>query len=148
MMPASPRRLVCIPRFVWFLIVTLALPFSATVALAGLTPSYLFWLAVVWWFICGIAISFGNAPSMAIIQTIVPNELQGRALSLFSTLMGLAAPLGLLLIAPLGQVLDVRGLLIGGGAVATLVCLAGFLSPALMRIDEQPVEPPAVSPAT
>jgi DHA3 family macrolide efflux protein-like MFS transporter len=114
------------------------------VALAGLTPGNLFWLAVVWWFICGLAISFGNAPAMAIIQTIVPNDMQGRALSLFSTLMGLAAPLGLVLVAPLGQVLDVRGLLIGGGALATLVCLAGFLSPALMKIDEQPIEPPAV----
>jgi len=42
MMPASPRRLVCIPRFVWFLIVTLALPFSATVALAEPLPRFFF----------------------------------------------------------------------------------------------------------
>jgi DHA3 family macrolide efflux protein-like MFS transporter len=116
----------------------------ATVALAGLTPSHLFWLATVWWFTCGLAISFGNAPAMAIIQTIVPNELQGRALSLFSTLTGLAAPLGLLLVAPLGQIVDVRGMLIGGGILATLVCLTGFLSPALMKIDEQPLESPAI----
>jgi DHA3 family macrolide efflux protein-like MFS transporter len=58
--------------------------------------------------------------------------------------MGLASPLGLLLAIPLGQVLDVRGLLIGGGILATLVCLAGFLSPALMKIDEQHIEPSAV----
>ena len=27
----------------------------------------------------------------------------------------------------------------GGGLVATLVCLAGFLSPSLMKVDEQPL---------
>ena len=61
------------------------------------------------------------------------------ALSLFSTFIGLAGPVGLMLAAPLGEMLGVRGLMIGGGLVAALVCLAGFLSPSLMKVDEQPL---------
>ena len=108
-----------------------------TIAFAGMTPGHLFWLAVFWWFISGATFSLGNAPVMAILQTIVPHHMQGRALSLFSTLMGIAGPAGLVLAGPLGEILGVRGMLISCGVVATLVCLAGFLSPSLMQIEEQ-----------
>ncbi|MEA4909274.1 MAG: MFS transporter [Anaerolineaceae bacterium] len=109
----------------------------AAIALTGLVPGDMFWLAVVWWFVSGLTYTMGSAPTMAILQTIVPNQLQGRALSLFSTLMGIAGPIGLALAAPLGELTGTRGLLIGGGVLATLVCLAGFLSPSLMRIEER-----------
>ena len=124
-------------RRITVVLVTFALSCAAT-ALMGLAPGTMFWLAVVWWFVSGIMFTIANAPIMAIIQTIVPNQLQGRALSLFSTLIGIAGPIGLAFAAPLGAAFGARGLLIGGGALATLVCLLGFLSPTLMRIEEQP----------
>jgi DHA3 family macrolide efflux protein-like MFS transporter len=108
-----------------------------TITFTGLTPGNLFWLAIVWWFISGLTFSFANAPVIVIIQTIVPPQMQGRAFSLFSTFIGLSGPLGLMLAAPLGEFLDVRAMLIGGGFLATLVCLLAFLSPHLMKIDEQ-----------
>ncbi len=108
-----------------------------TIACMGLTPSTLFWVAIFWWFVSGLLYTVGNAPVLAILQTIVPNEMQGRALSLFSTLMGVAGPLGLVFAAPLGEWIGVRGLLVGGGVLGALVCLSGFLSPHLMRIEDQ-----------
>lgn len=112
----------------------------AAIALTGLVSGDMFWLAVVWWFVSGITFTMGSAPMMAILQSVVPNQIQGRALSLFSTLMGIAGPIGLAFTAPLGEIIGTRGLLVGGGALATLVCLAGFLSPSLMRIEEQPLK--------
>ena len=52
-------------------------------ALTALAPGSLFGVAVAWWVISGITFVFGNAPLTALLQTIVPNHLQGRVLSLF-----------------------------------------------------------------
>ena len=107
--------------------------------LVGLTPSSMLWLAAVWWALSGVTFSTGNAPLLALIQTGVPNLLQGRVISLLQTLMGLAAPLGLALAAPLGDLIGVRGVFIVGGAVSALICLLGFASPSLLRIEETPI---------
>jgi hypothetical protein len=63
--------------------------------------------------------------------------------------MGLAGPIGLVLAAPLGEAVGVRGVFIAGGILAALICLAGFLSPRLMRIEDEPFASarPAVSTA-
>ncbi|WP_102126144.1 MFS transporter [Deinococcus planocerae] len=105
------------------------------VALTALAPGDAFWLAVVWWVVSGVTFSFGNAPMTAVLQTVIPNQLQGRALSLLSTVMGLAGPVGLALAAPLGEWLGVRGLFVAAGVLSALASLAGFLSPALLRLE-------------
>lgn len=107
-----------------------------TVALTALAPGNALWLAVVWWTISGLTFSTGNAPMMAILQTVVPNQMQGRALSLMTTVMGVAGPVGLAIAGPLGEAFGVRGLFIGGGALAAVVCALGLLSGSLRRIEE------------
>ncbi|MBZ9751045.1 MFS transporter [Deinococcus sp. HMF7604] len=119
-------------------IVTVLLALAAsclTVALTALAPANGFWLAVVWWVVSGGAFAFGNAPLTALLQTTVPNHLQGRVLSLLGTVMGLAGPVGLALAAPLGEWIGVRGVFMVGGVLSTLVCVLGFLSPALLRLQ-------------
>ncbi len=111
----------------------------AAIALTALMPSDLFWAAVVWWGISGFTFSTGNAPMMAILQTQVPNHLQGRVLALMSTLMGLGGPIGLAGAALFGEMLGPRGLFVAGGLAATVVCLLAFAIPSLMRIDETPI---------
>lgn len=121
-------------------IVTILVSFAiscATVALTALAPSDMLWLAVIWWTLSGISFSTGNAPLLAILQTQVPNALQGRVLALLNTVMGIAAPLGLGLAAVLGTLVDVRGIFIIGGVASTLLCLIGFALPSLMRIEEE-----------
>ncbi|WP_064014178.1 MFS transporter [Deinococcus puniceus] len=110
-----------------------------TVAFTALAPADAFWLAIVWWVISGATFVYGNAPMTAALQTIIPNQLQGRALSLLSTVMGLAAPVGLALVGPLGSAIGVRWVFVVAGVLATLASLAGFLSPALMRLESTPL---------
>ncbi|WP_205704071.1 MFS transporter [Candidatus Chloroploca sp. Khr17] len=102
-------------------------------------PSSLFWLAALWWIVSGVTFSTGNAPLIALIQSQVPNQLQGRVLSLLSTVMGLAAPLGLGLAALLGAFIGVRGSFIVGGLASATICLLGLALPDLLRIEEQPL---------
>ncbi|MFD2609166.1 MFS transporter (plasmid) [Deinococcus sp. VB343] len=107
-----------------------------TIALTALAPSQMFWLAVVWWAVSGLTFIMGNAPMTALLQTTVPNQLQGRALSLLSTVMGLAGPVGLAIAGPLGELIGVRWLFVGMGVLGTVVSLAGFLSPTLLRLQD------------
>ena len=101
------------------------------VALTALAPGRLFGVAAAWWVISGVCFIFGNAPLTALLQTIVPNHLQGRVLSILNALMNLAAPIGLLVITPLGEILGVRSVFVLAGGLGAVVSMAGFLSQAL-----------------
>ncbi len=119
-------------------IITLLVSFAiscGTVALTALAPSNALWLAVIWWTLSGITFSTGNAPMTAILQTTVPNQIQGRVLSLMNTVMGLAGPIGLAIAGPLGDAIGVRGVFIVGGTLSALVCVLGFFSSHLMNIE-------------
>jgi MFS transporter, DHA3 family, macrolide efflux protein len=107
-----------------------------TVALTALAPGNLLWLAVVWWVLSGVTFSTGNAPMMAIMQTVVPNQMQGRTQSLMNTVMGFAGPLGLAITGPLGESFGVRSVFIWGGALSALICLLGLFSRDLMGIEQ------------
>ncbi|MCE7989094.1 MAG: MFS transporter [Caldilinea sp. CFX5] len=122
-------------------IVTVLVSFAVscfTVALVAVAPSDWFWLGIFWWFVSGLTYSTGNAPLMAIIQHVVPNEMQGRVFSLMNTVIGLAGPVGLAVVGPLGEALGVVGVFVLGGVLSALICLAGLLSPALMNIEKAP----------
>jgi DHA3 family macrolide efflux protein-like MFS transporter len=120
-------------------IVTLLISYAiscAAVAVTALTPSSMLWLAAIWWGLSGVTFSTGQAPMMAIIQSQVPNQLQGRVIALLSTVMGLAAPVGLGLSALLGEWIGVRGVFIASGFASAAICLLGFASPSLLKIEE------------
>jgi DHA3 family macrolide efflux protein-like MFS transporter len=108
-----------------------------TIMMAGFAPSDMFWLAASWWFISGIPYTIGNGPIIAILQHIIPLEMQGRALSLLTSLLNLAGPLGLVAAAPLGDYFGARSVLISGGGLAAIICLFGLCLPSLIRIEEQ-----------
>ncbi|MNR87446.1 enterobactin exporter EntS [compost metagenome] len=105
-----------------------------TVAFTALAPQNLFWMAVVWWVMSGLTFILGNAPFTALLQTTIPNHIQGRALSLLNTMMGLAAPIGLAIAMPLGELIGIRWLFVAQGVLGTVISLAGFLSPPLLRM--------------
>lgn len=126
----GPRRLVT-----WVL---LGFAISClTLGLFAAVPGDLFWVAAIFWGLSGLTFILGNAPFTTLIQTTVPNEIQGRVLSLLGTVMALAAPVGLVLVTPLGEWIGVRWLFVVLGVAGAIVSFAGFLSPVLMKLDAE-----------
>jgi MFS transporter, DHA3 family, macrolide efflux protein len=117
-----------------------------TVALTALAPGNLLWFAVIWWVVSGVTFSTGNAPMMAILQTVVPNHMQGRTQSLMNTVMGFAGPVGLAIAGPLGESFGVRSLFLWGGGLSALICLLALFSRDLMGIEH--AKEPATQQAT
>ncbi|MDV7392074.1 MFS transporter, partial [Arthrospira platensis SPKY1] len=56
-----------------------------SLSLTALVPEGMFAFAVVWWFFSGMTFVFANAPLTALLQTMIPLHVQGRALSLLNT---------------------------------------------------------------
>lgn len=103
--------------------------------LVGLMPVNLFAIAVVSWMIGGMAFILGDSPVIALLQSNIPNNQQGRVLSLLGMLMGLSAPVGLTLTTPLGELIGIRWLFVIMGCVGSVVCLLGFLSVNIRRLE-------------
>ncbi|GIG87884.1 non-ribosomal peptide synthetase/MFS transporter [Plantactinospora endophytica] len=91
---------------------------SLAMALAGLVPTA--WCATVGMFGLALGVAVAEAHFIAMIQTKVGFELQGRVLALFLSVMMLATPLGYLVVAPLADTW-IRPLLEPGGALASSV---------------------------
>lgn len=109
---------------------------GAGLALIGLAPANLFWLAVVGGFVGGSMIAMVNGPVRAILQTAVAPEKQGRVMSLISSLATAMTPLGLMLAGPLADQFGVRPWFIVAGAATLLVGLSGFFIPALLTVED------------
>jgi MFS transporter, DHA3 family, macrolide efflux protein len=106
----------------------------AAIALTALAP--VFWLAVVSWVFYGMGFSVGNAKLFAVLQTTVPNQLQGRILSLLTTIMGVVGPLGLLIAGPLGETIGVKGVFVWGGVLSAAVCVIWLFIPAIHKLEQ------------
>ncbi|KAA0129317.1 MFS transporter [Chryseobacterium sp. SN22] len=110
------------------------------ISLTALMPAHLFWAAAFWWMISSFTFIFANAPLTALLQTIIPNQIQGRVLSLLNMIMALAAPVGLMVANPLGEWLGLRGLFIGVGVLSGIAAFAGFASPYLRNLEDRKVK--------
>lgn len=108
-----------------------------SITLTAAPSSDLVWIALSAWFVSGFAFTFGNAPLTALLQLKIPNHLQGRVFSLLNVLMGLSAPIGLAIVAPLGESVGIRYIMIILSLLAAAACLAGFASRSLKSLDQK-----------
>ena len=115
------------------------------VLLIGLAPPAFFWLLLAANFLIGFSQAFANGPLMAVFQSTVDPDLQGRVLSLVGAGTTAMMPLSLLIAGPLADQLSVRFWFIFSGTICILISLTGTLIPAIMHIEEN--RRPAADPA-
>jgi DHA3 family macrolide efflux protein-like MFS transporter len=73
---------------------------------------------------------------MAVMQTTVAPEMQGRVFTLVGSASGAMAPLGLLLAGPAADRFGVQAGYLAGGAICVLMAIAAALTPAVVMLEE------------
>jgi MFS transporter, DHA3 family, macrolide efflux protein len=123
--------------------------FGLSVFLIGITPATLFSLAVGGMFGVGMMMTLANGPIIAVMQAIVEPDKQGRVFSLIGSLSGAMSPLGLMIAGPVADAIGVRAWFVMAGVAMVLAGVVGFLTPALLNIENgRPTEAAAEIAAT
>ncbi len=102
----------------------------------GFTPGGLFWLALASVLVLGLTIPLIDGPIMAILQTAVAPEIQGRVFTLMSSLVSITSPFSLAVAGPVSDWLGLRVWYVAAGVLCGLTGLAMFFMPSLVNIEE------------
>ena len=110
---------------------------GVAVVIVGLTPADSFLWALLSMSCVGLVVPMVNGPVHAILQATIAPDYQGRVFSLVGSLAGAAAPLGLVVAAPVAEIVGVGAWYLAGGAVCAAMGVAGFFAPSLLRIEDR-----------
>jgi DHA3 family macrolide efflux protein-like MFS transporter len=110
------------------------------VVIIGLAPSSAFWMALLGFLIMGIANPITNGPAMALLQSIVRPDMQGRVLSLVGSVVIAMSPLSLLVAGPLSDAFGIRVWYWVAGILCTLIAISGFFIPIIMNVENNHTE--------
>lgn len=105
--------------------------------IVAVTPSNLFWLAILGTILSGFMAPITNGPLFAVVQSVVDPDMQGRVMSLMSSAATFMAPLGL---AIAGHLTDDHGLQLWyyiAGIACIAMGLGGFFIEPVMTLESQ-----------
>ena len=112
------------------------------IVITGFVPDNKFYLLLGANFLVGFMQVFANGPLMAIMQSTVIPDMQGRVFSLLGAGATAMMPLSLLIAGPVSDALGIRFWYIFGGTVCILMTIAAFFIPAIINIENnQEVQP-------
>jgi len=109
---------------------------ASSLVVLGLTPASVFELALVSVLGVGLMIPLIDGPIMAILQSTVAPEMQGRVFTLMSSLVWITSPLSLAVAGPVSDMLGLQVWYVLAGVLCGMVGLAGFFVPAIVNIEE------------
>ncbi|MBN1667282.1 MAG: MFS transporter [Anaerolineales bacterium] len=98
-------------------------------------PPGALYLAVIAAFVLGMMNPITNGPIFAIVQTTVEPDMQGRVMTLLSSVAGGMSPISLLIAGPLADHFGIQTWFLLGGVVCLLMAIAGLFIPAVMQIE-------------
>jgi DHA3 family macrolide efflux protein-like MFS transporter len=119
---------------------------GVAVTAVGLTPASSFLWALVSMSCVGLIVPLVNGPVYAILQATIAPDYQGRVFSLVASFAGAVAPLGLIMAAPVAEIVGVGVWYLAGGIACVVMGIAGFFAPALMGIEDGTAEGDASIP--
>ncbi len=103
--------------------------------LIGIVPDGMFYFLLTANFLIGFMQVFANGPLMAIFQSTISPDKQGRVFSLLGAGATAMMPLSLLVSGPIADQFGIRFWYIFGGSVCILMTLASSFIPAIMNIE-------------
>ncbi len=99
-----------------------------TSILAGLIPANLFWVFCILVFLMGSTGSGFNIPFTAYIQRSVPSDNLGKVLSLITSVMSFAAPIGMFIAGPIAETMGVNNWMVIAGIIMIVVGIVSYIS--------------------
>ena len=105
------------------------------IVITGLVPANMFYILLTVNFITGFSQVFANGPLMAIFQSSVAPDMQGRVFSLLNAGATAMMPLSLMIAGPISDHFGIRFWFIFGGTVCILMTIAATFVPAIMNIE-------------
>jgi MFS transporter, DHA3 family, macrolide efflux protein len=109
--------------------------------LIGISPRDAYGIALAGMALVGMMNTFANGPFFAILQSIVPPEMQGRVFTVLMTVSMAMAPFGLALAGPLADRFGVQLWYVLGALVCCLMVTWIVLSPGLLHLEEEQMHP-------
>ena len=106
------------------------------IVLVGFVPADMFYLLLIANLLVGFAQVFANGSLMAIMQSTVTPDMQGRVFSLLMAGATAMMPLSLLIAGPVSDKFGIRFWYIFGGALCILMTIASTFVPAIMNIEK------------
>lgn len=103
----------------------------------GLTPPNLLQVAIGSIFIFSMSNVIANSIFFAILQGVVPPELQGRVFTLLNSLSSSVTPVGYALAGPVAEVYGERIWLLFGGPTFVFVALIAFFTPSILNMEKE-----------
>lgn len=112
-----------------FLMISLSvLSLGVCSMLGGLIPASAFWLFCIIVFIMGTTGMCSQIPYTAYIQRTIPQENLGKVISLITSVMSFAAPVGMFIAGPLSEIIGVSNWMVIAGILMLLVGLFCYLT--------------------
>ncbi|MFW9794814.1 MAG: MFS transporter, partial [Candidatus Thorarchaeota archaeon] len=109
---------------------------SVSIALVGLAPSSMIQIAVVGMFIAGMMIPLASGSIMAVVQSIVPPNIQGRVFTVLISLGPAMTPIGLAIAGAIGEAFGIQAWYLLGGILLTIVGIFGVMNRSIMTLGE------------
>lgn len=107
-----------------FLMISIGISTLGLCALiAGLLPTSGFWLFCIIVFIMGTTGMISNIPFTAYIQRTIPRENLGKVISLVTSVMSFAAPVGMFIAGPVSEIIGINNWMISAGVLMLIVGL-------------------------
>ncbi len=106
------------------------------VLIIALAPPQLFWMALVGMGITGIMMPIINGPFMAIIQSKVEPEMQGRVFSLVGAFCGAMMPISMIVSVPIVEQFGPQSWYMVSAVVCFIMVMIAFFIPEMLRIEE------------
>lgn len=112
------------------------------VFLIGMSPSNAVQFATALMLVIGLMMPIFNGSMIAILQSTVPKDKQGRILSLISSGASAMTPIGLGIAGPVSDFIGVTSWFVIAGFVTASLSVAAFFIPAVMNLEERMKQEP------
>lgn len=108
--------------------------------IVGFAPPAAFGLGLAGMLVVGVMLALTDGPLMALLQTIVPQDKQGRVFAVVMSAANLATPVGMAIGGPVSDRFGGYVLFVLSGVTCIATAIVAFLTPPVMQMEEHHAE--------